>query len=81
MLGNLLKGRAAWLAAFSVLCSAHSHAQTVPAQQVVPYQEVHTVAGNTQAVPIEYPFQTNDADTYQVTLVDLGATLTVIVLC
>ena len=72
MLGNLLKGRAAWLAAFSVLCSAHSHAQTA----TIPYLEVHTVASNTQAVPVEYPFQTSDADTYQVTLVDLGAAQT-----
>lgn len=70
MLANFLKGRATLLAALSVLFCTNAHAQAT-----VPYLEVHTVADNTHAVPLEYQFQVNATGTYQVTLVDLGAAL------
>jgi hypothetical protein len=69
MLANISKGRALLLAAWSAAVCATSHAQ----QLTVPYQEVHTVADATHAVPAEHSFTVSTAGTYQVTLVDLGA--------
>jgi len=42
----------------------------------VPYNEVHTVAGPTVAVPLEYSFNITTAGTYTVNLIDIGAALT-----
>ena len=72
MLANFTKGRALLLATCSLVFCAASHAQ----QLTVPYQEVHTVADATHAVPVEHSFTISTAGTYQVALVDLGAAQT-----
>lgn len=71
MLANFSRRRAVLLVACSLVFGVNAHAQNA-----VPYQEVHTIADATHAVPVEHSFDIATAGTYQVTLVDLGAALT-----
>jgi len=71
MLANFSKRRALLLAAWSLIFCANSHAQNA-----VPYQEVHTIADATHAVPVEHSFNVTTAGSYLVKVVDLGASLT-----
>ncbi len=68
-----LRARAEALLFSVVFLSAGSYSS---AQQAIPFTETHTVATATQAVPLEYTLNVTTADTYTVTLTDLGALLT-----
>src|ERR1700742_1857059 len=61
----------AWLLAVGSFIGANAYAQTN-----VPYEEVHTVADNAHAVPVEHSFDISVAGNYQIALTDLGAALT-----
>jgi tetratricopeptide (TPR) repeat protein len=54
----------------AALAAAPAHGQSVL------LDEVHTIAAPTTGVPIEHSFTISQAGTYQVTLTDLGASLT-----
>lgn len=71
MLVDSKKAWASWLAAVCAFICMAAHAQTPL------LQEVTTVADSLHAVPIEHDFDIQVAGTYQVTLTDLGAGLTV----
>ncbi|HEY2275114.1 MAG TPA: hypothetical protein VGH61_06405, partial [Steroidobacteraceae bacterium] len=48
----------------------------VPASAQTVFNQAHTIAAATTAVPVEEPFTVTTAGTYTITLTDLGAALT-----
>jgi hypothetical protein len=72
---NSRKAGALALAAFCALLYVDARAQGAPLLPGELLNEVRTVAGPTDAVPLEYTLQIAVKDTYQVKLTDLGGQL------